>query len=103
MLYHCVQYRRWALGTVGKMLEYGGALVNYGLVAATIFVFHNADDEGPGEIARLVSNSSFATLMLVFSLTEVTAHSPPPLYALCQSHRCFRMRNNGLLCLTLSS
>jgi len=64
-------FRRWALAGVSKGLEYAGALVNYLLVAGAVFWAGAAAPRGPGDRAALVSNSSFATLMLIYSLTQV--------------------------------
>ncbi|CAG9461072.1 unnamed protein product [Pedinophyceae sp. YPF-701] len=67
---------RWLLGWIIKMLEYGGSVLNYVVVALAVFLYRSgapdgADDRGAGEIAQLISNSSFATLSLIWSLTQL--------------------------------
>ena len=53
-------------------LEYSGAMLNYGCLAAAVFGGAWADAGGsPGGLAGRVSVASFYLLMLVYSFTQV--------------------------------
>ena len=63
------QFRRWLLAAVSQILDYGGSVVNYAVIGAAVFLAPRAAGDG-GDVARLVSTASFATLMLIDSLTQ---------------------------------
>ena len=60
---------RAALVATTKGVDYGGALLNYVLVAAV--VFSSQDTSSGGSTAEFVSNASFYTLALIYSYTEL--------------------------------
>lgn len=66
---------RSALTGVTRLTDYAGALLNYCLVAAVVFwkgVPASGGGSGSGgEIAQFVSNASFVTLALIYTLTEL--------------------------------
>ncbi|KAG7667755.1 putative Lysosomal cobalamin transporter ABCD4 [Nannochloris sp. 'desiccata'] len=65
---------RTAVTAATKGTDYSGALLNYALVAAAVFsgaaAAAGAGGSG-GELARFVSNASFASLSLIYSFTEM--------------------------------
>jgi ABC-type uncharacterized transport system fused permease/ATPase subunit len=74
---------RAAVMGVTRVVDYGGAMVNYAVVAMAIFWGGRGVDSGDsqdsqdsGDRAAFVSNASFFTLTLVYTLTEVVDLGP---------------------------
>eukprot|EP00898_Chlorokybus_atmophyticus_P008229 jgi/Chlat1/8407/Chrsp80S07835 len=59
-----------ALALAMKFFDYSGAALNYIVMAVPVFGGAFAADVGKGELARLISISSFAVLQLVYSFTR---------------------------------
>ena len=70
----------WRAGVMGvtRLVDYGGALVNYLVVALAVFWGGKGGDGSgdSGDRAAFVSNASFFTLTLVYTLTEVVDLGP---------------------------
>jgi len=63
-----------AVSAVTKSIDYSGVLLNYALVGAAVFsgAAASAGTGGSsGEVAKFVSNASFASLSLIYSFTEM--------------------------------
>jgi len=71
---------RAAVMGVTRVVDYGGAMVNYAVVAMAIFWggrgVDSGDSQDSGDRAAFVSNASFFTLTLVYTLTEVVDLGP---------------------------
>ena len=72
-----VVWRRTAVMAITRLVDYGGALMNYVVIAAAVFWGGaggsgdaSADSEG-GDRAAFVSNASFFTLTFIYTLTEI--------------------------------
>ncbi|KAL3160894.1 hypothetical protein ABBQ38_009286 [Trebouxia sp. C0009 RCD-2024] len=62
---------RWLLTACTTGLEYTGALLNYTCIGLVVFTGGLPRGMDSGELAKWVSNASFATLTLIYSFTQL--------------------------------
>ncbi|PSC73387.1 ATP-binding cassette sub-family D member 4 [Micractinium conductrix] len=62
---------RTVLAAATRAVDYAGALLNYLVVGAAVFTGMAGSGKDSGELAQFVSNASFATLMLIYTVTEL--------------------------------